>query len=106
MCNLQNLFCNSATVNTAANPDIACTPIKTDLNYDITYMECGRYKGNGEYQQHACQDFTTTCLKQPSKTTTALEALMGKMNLGAPPEWDHPGFMKISTCPGAGPAQH
>merc|ERR1712176_528463 len=77
---------------------------KCNLEYTVPYLNCGRFDGNGnQYLQHNCQEFTTTCLKNP--TTSALEAPMPEQApalerpvLGRPPEWPENNFDLFSTC--------
>merc|ERR1719192_2223716 len=97
LCDMQNLFCNSAT----KNPDngVTCKAVKNDLTYTMPYVECGRYQGNGRYLQHNCQDFETTCLKQPAMDNAAVV-------LGAPRDYRHDGFQKFATCARSGARQH
>lgn len=101
-CNMVNLFCNSDSKN--PNKNIACAPIKTDLDYDITYMECGRYTANGAYLQHDCQEFATTCLTKKQSADSVLETLLtGNTTVlaGKPKDYAHDSFVKFSTCPGS-----
>merc|ERR1712223_232696 len=61
----------------------------------------------GQYLQHNCQDFTTTCLKN-----SALEALpaaapkLEQVVLGKPPEWPDNSFNLFSTCPNSQARAH
>merc|ERR1711988_1416632 len=103
MCDMGNLFCNSAVVN----PDngVACKDLKYNLKYTVPILNCGRYDGNGQYLQHNCQEFTTTCLKNPAMVETLEAAPTGFPNsaptavvkleqpvLGRPPEWPENDF--------------
>lgn len=64
MCNMSNLFCNSSL---KSNNGVACRPINADLNYQIQELECGRFRGNGQYRGHQCQNMANTCLVQASE---------------------------------------
>merc|ERR1719410_1817245 len=64
LCNMNNLICNSDTMN--ADNGIACKTVTKDLDYPVDYQECGRYTNGNQYREHDCQDFATTCLKNPS----------------------------------------
>merc|ERR1719433_1357842 len=101
MCDMGNLFCNSSTRN--GNNGVACKPIKTDLQYTVPYLECGRYRGDGRYRQHNCQNYENTCLRQPSMEVEETEE---EVVLAAPRDYRHDGFQKFATCPGAGARQH
>merc|ERR1719367_1382942 len=98
MCDMANLFCNSDVVN----PDngVACKDLKYKLEYTVPMLNCGRYDGNGQYLQHNCQEFTTTCLRNPA--TTELEAAsvvkLEQPVLGRPPEWPENDFQQFATC--------
>merc|ERR1719192_341348 len=99
MCDMANLFCNSDVVN----PDngVACKDLKYKLEYTVPMLNCGRYDGNGNYLQHNCQEFTTTCLRNPA--TAALEAAPAVVKLeqpvlGRPPEWPENDFQQFATC--------
>jgi len=63
MCNMANLFCNSSVKN---GNGVACKSVTQELEYNVDYMECGRYRNDARYRQHQCQDFAQTCLRQPS----------------------------------------
>jgi hypothetical protein len=62
-CNMENLFCASSV---KANNGVACKKVKTDLQYNVAYKECGRYRNDGRYRQHTCQNLAETCLRQQS----------------------------------------
>lgn len=65
MCNMFDLFCNSAERN--GNTGISCKPIKNDLQYNdgnVYYaFTCGRFHGDGRYSSHRCQNTLDTCLR-------------------------------------------
>jgi len=61
MCNMGNLFCNTSVKN--PENGVACKDVKYNLSYTVPMLNCGRYDGGGQYLQHNCQDFTTTCLR-------------------------------------------
>jgi hypothetical protein len=64
MCNMSNLYCNKNEKN--PQNGVACKSVKTDLQYTVSYQECGRYRGDGRYRQHTCQNLAETCLRQQS----------------------------------------
>jgi len=106
MCDMQNLFCNSATKN--SDNGVACTPVKFNLSYKIDYLECGRYTGGGEYLQHKCQDFAQTCLRNPSTNSLELPAAAPPAAVvleGRPPEWPANADL-FSTCPSSQHRDH
>jgi len=74
MCNMGDLFCNTSVKN--PENGVACKSVKTNLQYTIPYLECGRYTGGGQYLQHNCQDFATTCLRN-----AALEEETGPLHV-------------------------
>jgi len=101
LCNMENLFCNEMTKD--YQNGVACTSLTTDLSYDTTYQECGRYKGNGQYREHDCQDFVETCLKDnPTLSYPSSSAVV----LGKPAEKKNPDFELMSTCASSGARQH
>jgi len=61
LCDMFDLFCNSGETN--PQNGVSCKPIKTDLKYQITSQECGRYVFANNYAGHQCQNRLTTCLK-------------------------------------------
>jgi len=63
-CNLGNLFCNTATAS--SHTGVKCKSLKYNLQYSMSYLECGRYDANGQYLEHNCQPFTRTCMENPS----------------------------------------
>merc|ERR1712176_1256912 len=71
MCNMGDLFCNTSVKN--PENGVACKSVKTNLSYTIPYLECGRYENDGQYRQHNCQDFATTCLRNAAMEMNALE---------------------------------
>jgi len=101
MCNMGDLFCNTSVENTENG--VKCTDLKYNLEYTVPYLNCGRFDGNGnQYLQHNCQEFTTTCLKNPTTASSELEeaavAPVARPVLGRPPEWPVQGFQTFSTC--------
>jgi len=101
MCNMNNLFCNEMTKD--YENGVGCKSLITDLAYDTTYQECGRYKGNGQYREHDCQDFVNTCLKdQPLQQKMTLEQSI----LYKPAEKRNPDFVKQATCAPSDNRQH
>merc|ERR1719219_3292762 len=99
---MEDLFCNSGTQN--GQNGVACKPLKTDLAYTIPYLECGRYRGDGRYREHNCQQMTSTCLKNPSFETNELSEL--STILSRPRDYRHNGFAKMATCAGSGAREH
>merc|ERR1719336_1877176 len=103
-----NLYCAS----TEKNPQngVACKPVKTDLTYSVTNLECGRFRGDGRYRQHQCQPFAETCLRQPSEAEIEAESFLESPEaaplLGRPRDFRHDGFQLFATCPGSGARQH
>merc|ERR1719436_789323 len=108
MCDMGNLFCNTSVKN--PENGVACKDVKTNLSYTIPYMECGRYTNDGQYRQHTCQDFATTCLRNPAMSfALELPAAAPKLeivDLGKPREWPNPNFKLFDTCSSSGARQH
>merc|ERR1719203_2011328 len=46
MCNMGNLFCNTAVKSTQNGA--ACKDVKYNLDYTVPYLNCGRYDGQGQ----------------------------------------------------------
>jgi len=107
-CNMENLFCSSNVKNNQNG--VACKAVKTDLQYSISYKECGRYRNDGRYRQHTCQNFAQTCLRQESATENVefdeAEEEDLAVVLGAPRDYRHDGFQLFATCSGSGARQH
>merc|ERR1719350_2094800 len=108
MCNMGNLFCNSDAKN--GQNGIACKSVTQELQYNVDYFECGRYRNDGRYRQHQCQDFATTCLRQPSALAEESPEEPVPMDLeavlGAPRDMRHDDFQLFATCAGSGARQH
>merc|ERR1719362_1117510 len=103
MCDMGNLFCNTSVKN--PQNGVACKSVKYNLEYTIPYLQCGRYTGGGEYLQHNCQNFATTCLKNAALESTVMPA-QAPVELGRPPEWRNPNFDLFATCPSSGARDH
>jgi len=96
------LYCNSQTKNYEDN--VACASLTGDLSYTKTYQECGRYRNNGSYREHDCQDFVETCLKdQPLKAALKKPA---QVILGRPRDYKNNDFQLFTTCSGSGATEH
>merc|ERR1712003_109371 len=86
MCNMGDLFCNNSVKNNQNGA--SCKSVKYNLSYTVPMLNCGRYDGGGQYLQHNCQDFTTTCLKNSALKAPLPEAApkLEQIVLGKPPE--------------------
>jgi len=97
LCNMENLFCNEMTKN--YENGVGCKSLTNDLSYTTSYQECGRYRGNGSYREHDCQNFVDTCLKDQPLSAQAVV-------LAKPPERRNNDFELMSTCAPSGARQH
>jgi len=68
-------------------------------------LNCGRYDGGGQYLQHNCQEFTTTCLKNSEMLEESLPAAAPAILEGKPPEWPT-NFQQFATCPSSQARAH
>merc|ERR1719262_1574017 len=101
MCNMMNLFCNSGVEN--GQTGVKCAAVNSDLQYSVANLDCGRYRNDGRYRTHQCQDFATTCLKQQSVESIFLSALP---ELGRPQDEREKDFKKQAICADSPNTQH